>query len=450
MIRIGPWPAVTLTAARKAANGYAGDVARDKDPAKEKHEARCKAKATLGALLAEDGEYERNLKRHRVVNIKVILSGLRRGLEGSLMSKDVAEITLENFVDAITAIENQGKPGTAADLRKFVHTFLEWCRLRGFVNANTIGGYRREKKTRAEKVEAEARKARALNDGEIVAVWKACDGRGSFGNIVRLLLLSGARKSEIAKLTHDRILINKPIRDDILADFIELPPLSTKTGALHQTPLTEPMHTIIATQAKTTSAFVFASEVTGKPVQGWTKLVAGLQVASGVDFTVHDLRRTCRTLMSRFGVDTDIAKLAIGHMRKGLEKRYNFDEAWPLTKVSEHIAGLLDRAAEEVKVVRSVPIESICLAFQSAEHLIEDWVIEYVERMLSGEAIEPVTIYSDGRQYRLSDGFHRVEAARRLGRHEIEAEIRHGDRQDMDAEWCRDLTELKRRLREGG
>jgi hypothetical protein len=29
-------------------------------------------------------------------------------------------------------------------------------------------------------------------------------------------------------------------------------------------------------------------------------------------------------------VDQDVAELAIGHMRKGLEKRYNFDEAWPL------------------------------------------------------------------------------------------------------------------------
>jgi hypothetical protein len=31
--------------------------------------------------------------------------------------------------------------------------------------------------------------------------------------------------------------------------------------------------------------------------------------------------------MSRFGVDTDIAELAIGHKRKGLERLYNFDQA---------------------------------------------------------------------------------------------------------------------------
>jgi hypothetical protein len=44
----------------------------------------------------------------------------------------------------------------------------------------------------------------------------------------------------------------------------------------------------------------------------------------------------------------------IGHKRKGLEQRYNFDEAWKLgdeafAKVSDHVAQLLGRAAEEGK-----------------------------------------------------------------------------------------------------
>jgi hypothetical protein len=43
---------------------------------------------------------------------------------------------------------------------------------------------------------------------------------GSFGNLVRLLLLTGARRGEIAKLTHD----------SILKDRIVLPPFSNQTG----------------------------------------------------------------------------------------------------------------------------------------------------------------------------------------------------------------------------
>jgi hypothetical protein len=73
-------------------------------------------------------------------------------------------------------------------------------------------------------------------------------------------------------------------------------------------------------------------------------------------FTPHDLRRTCRTLMSRLGVEREIAELAIGHKRTGIEGLYNFDDAWKLhceafAKVSDHVAALLGRASAEGKVV---------------------------------------------------------------------------------------------------
>ena len=37
-------------------------------------------------------------------------------------------------------------------------------------------------------------------------------------------------------------------------------------------------------------------------------MVAGFRADSGVDFGLHDLRRTVRTLMSRLGVAEDIAE----------------------------------------------------------------------------------------------------------------------------------------------
>jgi hypothetical protein len=108
MVRIGPWAAVSLADARKAANGYAGAVAHGRDPAAEKQEERRRADATLRRLLAEGGEYERHLKRRRIVNTKKILSGLRRGL-ARLMGKHVAEITRQDFVRAAVAHEHSEK-----------------------------------------------------------------------------------------------------------------------------------------------------------------------------------------------------------------------------------------------------------------------------------------------------------------------------------------------------
>src|SRR5262244_3595728 len=81
-----------------------------------------------------------------------------------------------------------------------------------------------------------------------------------------------------------------------------------------------------------------------------TPLVAKLQQASGVDFRLHDLRRTARTLMSKLHVPEDIAELAIGHVRADLIARYNKDDAWAgrrdaFTKVSDHVAALIGARA---------------------------------------------------------------------------------------------------------
>src|SRR5215471_1873879 len=142
------------------------------------------------------------------------MSTLRRGL-GRLMGKDVAAITRADFVTAIVAIEDQGKPGAAADLRKCARTFCEWCVHRGFAPANVLAGLRQSKTTRAERLASEARRPRALSDHEIIAIWNAADGRGAFGNIIRLLLLTGARRSEIAKLSR---VVSFPIASEMLAD----------------------------------------------------------------------------------------------------------------------------------------------------------------------------------------------------------------------------------------
>ena len=345
MVRIGRWHTGSLNGARRRAKDLAGAVARGEDPAAEKQEERRRVNSTLRTLLAEDGDYERHLARRHIVNRKTIMRTLRRGL-ARLMGKDVAAITRVDFVSAIVAIEDKGKPGAAADLRKCARTFCEWCVHRGFAPANVLAGLRQSKTTRAERLASEARKPRALTDHEIIAVWNAADGRGAFGNIIRLLLLTGARRSEIAKLSRDRIL----------SDRLLLPPTHTKMGEKHEVPLTDLMRAVIAAQPATVSTLVFASEKTGRAFNGWGKSVTALQRAAGVTFTPHDLRRTCRTLMSRLAVEPDIAELAIGHKRTGLDRLYNFDQAWQLrcdafAKVSDHVAALLRHASAEGKVV---------------------------------------------------------------------------------------------------
>ena len=60
----------------------------------------------------------------------------------------------------------------------------------------------------------------------------------------------------------------------------------------------------------------------------------------------------------------------------------------------------------------------------------ESTVDQYAEAMLEGAVFPPIIVYSDGENYFLADGFHRVLAAEKLEWREIDAEVRAGGRQD--------------------
>jgi len=335
-VRIGAFPTVKLDDARKRAKVLAGQVAHGKDPAAERQEPKRRDSSTLRALLAEEGPYQRDLGRRGIVARKVILSGLNRGLH-KFMSKDIADLTRQDFVSAIRAVEAAGKPGAAAELRKHSRALLEWAVDEGCASHNVLAGLRQPKRSRAERLKAASNGGRALSDDEIRTLWQTADNFGSFGGLVRLALLTALRRGELAQIERVR---------DILADRIVVRPEHAKTGAQHEVPLTQLMREVIAGSQVSTSPLVFPSSKTGGRLKGWTKLVAKLQRESGIDFRLHDLRRTARTLMSKLGVPEDIAELAIGHVRKDLVARYNKDDAWAgrrdaFTRVSDHVAALI-------------------------------------------------------------------------------------------------------------
>jgi hypothetical protein len=57
-------------------------------------------------------------------------------------------------------------------------------------------------------------------------------------------------------------------------------------------------------------------------------------------------------------------------------------------------------------------------------------VNDYATDMLNGAIFPPVVVFDDGTDLWLADGFHRVEAARRIERETITAEIRQGTARD--------------------
>lgn len=67
---------------------------------------------------------------------------------------------------------------------------------------------------------------------------------------------------------------------------------------------------------------------------------------------------------------------------------------------------------------------------QPRAHLNEPAVAEYAELITDGAGLPPVTIYFDGSEYWLADGFHRYHAHRKIGALQIDADVRKGQRRD--------------------
>ena len=81
---------------------------------------------------------------------------------------------------------------------------------------------------------------------------------------------------------------------------------------------------------------------------------------------------------------------------------------------------------------QSIAIEKIRMdgGTQPRSQLLEEVVAEYAEDMKQGATFPPVTVYYDGEEYWLADGFHRVRAIASTGSKEVVAEVKSGSQRD--------------------
>jgi integrase len=124
-----------------------------------------------------------------------------------------------------------------------------------------------------------------------------------------------------------------------------IPGARYKTKIDHVIPLTEAARGAIERLPKIAGAtFVFSGD--GKRAfSGYSKAKARFDKACGVTgWTLHDLRRTARSLMSRAGVNADIAERCLGHVISGVRGTYDrhayFDEK---KQALEALAALIGR-----------------------------------------------------------------------------------------------------------
>jgi integrase len=171
---------------------------------------------------------------------------------------------------------------------------------------------------------------RVLADDEIRDLWTALDtfrDPACYPRFVKSLLLTATRRNEAADM-HST---------ELDGDLWTIPGARYKTKLDHVIPLTEAARALLGKKpanAKKHAWFIFSTTEGEKAFSRFSKAkteldkaIAAIREEAGrapmENWTLHDLRRTARSLMSRAKVPTDHAERALGHVMGGVRETYD-------------------------------------------------------------------------------------------------------------------------------
>lgn len=343
-----PW---TPEKARREAKRLFGLVAAGKDPQAEKADARDKAADTLYKV-AEDYLKHANKKqksrsyseteRHLLINWK------------PLHKASIFHINRRDVAARLTELETERGAVTAARARAALSAMFNWAMREGFdISANPVFGTNR-------RAEPNSRQ-RVLTDGELAELWSHC-GDDDHGRMVKLLALTGQRRNEVGGMHRSEIDEDKKLWT--------IPGSRTKNHREHMVPLSDSAFALVnASPRRTGRDYVFGNgpRRTGddqRGFSGWSKAKAALDQrilearqqadpkAKRLLWRLHDLRRTCATVMAdRLGILPHVVESTLNHVsghKAGVAGVYNrahyeTEVRDALTRWAAHIKTIVDQ-----------------------------------------------------------------------------------------------------------
>jgi integrase len=304
--------------ARDTAKDILAKVRLGHDPAGEKATARVKAAETFGAILPRFLERQRaRLKPRSYEEVERHLLAHAKPLHG----RPIEAIDRRAIATRLAEIVKASGPAASNRVRASLSAFFSWAAREGYLDANPAAF--------TNKAVENGSRERVLADDELVAIWRAA-GDAPYGVIVKLLMLSGGRRDEIASLRWSEI--------DLDAATITLPPARTKNRREHIIPLPDQALAILSAQPQRLEAdgsprdLVFGRGERG--YQDWSGSKADLDARIGaarrgkaLAWTLHDFRRSLSTaLHERFGVPPHVVEAVLGHVggyKAGVSGVYN-------------------------------------------------------------------------------------------------------------------------------
>ncbi len=274
----------------------------------------------------------------------------RKYVEPDIGAKLLHEI---KKVEVYNCIQAGGTPHVRRHIRAFLSSFYSWCVCLDYTERNLVKDIPKTERVKS--------RDRILSEEDLAIVWNNSYKISSpFGECIRLLILSGQGRSEVAELEWDEI--------DFQQKIWKLPEHRSKNKHSHTIPLSDGMLEIISGLTNQ-SKYVFESSVnTGNPINSFSKIADKLRNISGVDdWCIHDLRRTVASGMAKIGILPHVIEAVIGHRSgaiKGVAAVYNRygyenEKRQALEQWGKYIAEISIKHKDLVRVKEEVEIDEI-------------------------------------------------------------------------------------------
>jgi len=263
----------------------------------------------------------------------------------ALHSMPVDRIGRKDVAGRVLSIERESGAVTASRARTALQSLFVWAMQNGLAESNPFVG------TVAPK-EAKPRE-RVLDDAELAAIWRAA-GDDDFGRIVRLLIVTGQRRTEVGGLAWPEI---KPLDRGVWV----IPSSRTKNGRQHSLPLSAlALNVIRAVPERVGRPYLFGDR--GAGFTGWSngKRLLGERLGDTVaDWHLHDIRRSVATRMCDLGIAPHVVEELLNHHsghRGGIagvynRSRYEREVKAAVALWADHIRALIEGGERKVVVL---------------------------------------------------------------------------------------------------
>ena len=301
-----------LKAMRLEASTILAKARLGSDVVADKHAKDNRRIITLGEVIAL---YLRARESELRPNTHAALARYLRKSWKPLHGLAINMIGRSDIVRVIDDIERNSGKVSADRARTALSTLFAWAMDRGYsIDANPTLNI----KARAQN----ASRSRVLTEDELIIVWKTCED-DDFGRIVRLLILTGQRRTEIGSLGWPEI--------DVASHHFLLPESRTKNKRTHLVPLSAQALELLPKPRKQGN-MLFGKRNGG--YCGWTRSKNLLDARLTADrgealppWTLHDLRRTFVTHISEQGfAQPHVVEAIVNHVsgaKSGVAGVYN-------------------------------------------------------------------------------------------------------------------------------